>query len=578
MEYSKLIKFLLAITLVFFSISLVISLPPILPTRVYGKVMTDDGKPVGLTQVTATWKDFNETEKKTSTLTFGFSNNMVGYYYFSDIDAEDGSVIILNSSGKSVKVMSDPGSLIMADAIILNKKLSLFEFISSFFEKNDQVTIENNNTESENKDENNQKNNSSENSNQNKSNEDNYKNNSSSQDNIKKDFQRKNPSNNSSQKFAPIILGLPNNILICMNQKLDLDFIVNHPEIGKIDSLIIHNFKESPFRLNLRSENYYNKTYTLSSDIMTKRYLRLINKDYAFYQEDISFSDGTYADEKKVNITVIGINNIPVLDNIKTTTFEILNNNNIVTKVQDIEDNINNLKIDISPKNILELNITSKENIDLVLKQKNLGVYNMTLCIKDNGLNNPYENISYCNNTGRSYTVCDNFTLAIVDKNFIPFFIDSYPKRDVIIENFTNVSFKSSFNDNNGNHLDAFWYVDDKISKFSESVLQDSFSYGVNCKDNKPHVIKLEITDGLLNKSIEWNISTVKDLCNEEKLKDLKMTNNLELNSKSSNFFSIFLIVIVVISVIILLVLLMNLIRQNIFLKIRLNKVSTNKL
>ena len=67
--------------------------------------------------------------------------------------------------------------------------------------------------------------------------------------------------------------------------------------------------------------------------------------------------------------------------------------------------------------------------------------------------------------------------------------------------------------DPDGTIPDAYWYVDNKQKQYNFGNVSDEFNFVFGCGVSGDHKIKAEITDGLLNDSVTWNVSVTNVPC-----------------------------------------------------------------
>jgi hypothetical protein len=185
----------------------------------------------------------------------------------------------------------------------------------------------------------------------------------------------------------------------------------------------------------------------------------------------------------------------------------------------------------------IENNGVIKGGIDESLK----GNYNIEVCVKDRGIKTIHENISLCNNTGKSNKVCEDLRLTITEKNKKPEITDYYPKEKEITEFQEKIEFKITKKDADWTVPDTFWYVDDVLKEKDIGSLRDEFTYEDYCIKGENHTIRAEITDGLLREFIEWKVSF--DECSYETLASPK---------QEKSYFAYLIFVIVILTGIIL--------------------------
>ncbi|MFA7707763.1 MAG: hypothetical protein WCX73_02330 [Candidatus Pacearchaeota archaeon] len=313
--------------------------------------------------------------------------------------------------------------------------------------------------------------------------------------------------NNSSPQIGEI----NSSIYVCEGNYLAYLF-----EVTDIDEdiLISDISPKNPFYVqfadynNLSSFNYY-----VFSGFLRKTHV-------GEYEETVSFSDEDYVDSAIINISVIEINNAPMMKNIGVQTIWSQGENNSFdykTLVSDVEDGNQDqgiLKFNISFSGIKLFNISSNGVMNFTANSSYLGVYNISVCVNDTGIPNPSEYIGICGQNGSSITVCKNFSLTITNENRAPEILDYFP---------SNLSFSAgsedilSFNvitkDADGTIPDAYWYVDDIFKEYDAGSLNNSFVYIFGCGVSGNHTIKVRITDGVLEDSMQWNLTINPTVC-----------------------------------------------------------------
>ena len=316
----------------------------------------------------------------------------------------------------------------------------------------------------------------------------------------------------------PIISNISNKIFVCEGDYLSYFF--NVTDIDE-DDLTVGISPKNPFYTSFsRNINYTSDIYEIFSGTLSKNNAGGINAGSKNYSETITASDGNSSDSKNTNITVIEINNAPDITNIGVQTIWARGENssfNYQVKVSDIEDgnqNSGNLNFSILFSGETMFNISSKGVINFTANSSYIGVHNISICVNDTGIDNPYQNISLCLQDGSSLTSCNNFSLTVTNQNRGPKIVSKFP---------TALSFNASgsdflyFNiskkDADGTIPDAYWYVDNISKEYDSGSLIDSFYYGFGCGISGLHTVKVDITDGELNDSVQWNITVTGIVC-----------------------------------------------------------------
>jgi len=316
---------------------------------------------------------------------------------------------------------------------------------------------------------------------------------------------------------APFIFNISTQQYACENTVFSKYFLV-----GDLDENLetVDITPKNPFYFSLSNVvNYTHNKYELFSRNLTKA-------DVKNYSETISASDGEYSDSKQVNISVIGINNLPVLSTIGVQTIWTHGDNSTFNKTVNVLDtesgnetsgNINFSLDFLGSENLF--NISQNGSMYFEANGSNAGVYNLSLCASDKALSFIHPNISLCNQTGLSNTVCENFSLTITDENRPPTIIDWYPESLSINStqalSGNNFYFNISAYDPDGTITDIYWLVDNAVTEYVPGQLSDNFSYDFLCGSSSLHVVKAIVTDGELNDSITWLVLTSSISCTD---------------------------------------------------------------
>ena len=314
---------------------------------------------------------------------------------------------------------------------------------------------------------------------------------------------------------APVLYGVNDSIFICEREFLNNYFFYAVDVDEQVLELMLNPV--NPFYLDtwFTSGQQINTTVEMFSGVLDKN-------DIGLHEEIISVSDGEYSDYAYANITVVEINNAPVIENIGVQTVWTSGDNstfNKQVKVADTEDGnqdggVLNFSISFFDNDEL-FNISENGTMYFVPNSSQVGVYNIRVCVNDTGIDNPADNIfEICGQDGGSITTCQNFSLTITDENRAPTITNYYP---------VNLSFSASgtsdlyFNiskyDPDGTIPDAYWYVDGVFIEYDSGNSTDEFIHNFGCDVSGAHAIKVEITDGLLNDSITWNIGVQQVAC-----------------------------------------------------------------
>lgn len=305
---------------------------------------------------------------------------------------------------------------------------------------------------------------------------------------------------------APIIQTLDDNVYLCENNYLSYYF--NTTDVDE-DILSSDISPRNPFyaRAILR---YLNTT-------ITEIYSGTLGKNkIGVYGENVSVSDGQYSDSKNINISVIEINNPPSIGAIGVHTIWTSGENSsfykqvLVTDTEDGNQDSGNFSFNISFLN--SGNLFNISNIGVMNFSANssisTGVYNISICARDNGIASIHQNISLCGQTGQNSTICQNFSLTVTNENRAPNITSYYPLNlSLGADGRDTLYFNVSKYDADGTVPDTYWYVDNSQKQYNSGNTTDEFRYIFGCGVSGAHIVKAVVTDGLSNASVEWNVS-----------------------------------------------------------------------
>ncbi len=318
---------------------------------------------------------------------------------------------------------------------------------------------------------------------------------------------------------APIIHDIPNDIYVCENDYLSYYFNVTDIDEDRLYSDIV---PKDPFYIYPSSSlTDPNASFEIFSSSLSKAEAGGVDNGWQVYQETVSISDEYNAtccvDTKQTNITVIEVNNAPDIENIGVKTVWTTGDNSTFFKevqVDDTEDGNQasgnlyfNLTILNSTGQEVEIfNISQFGIMNYTSNISHIGVYNISVCVNDTGIANPHSGIlGNCSQTGGSIFSCDDFSLTVTDENRAPTIIENYPSNlSLSILGTDRIFFNVTNYDPDGTVPDTYWYVDNSFEQYDSGNLTEVFDYSFGCGVQGLHTVKVEITDGLLNDSIEW--------------------------------------------------------------------------
>jgi len=225
------------------------------------------------------------------------------------------------------------------------------------------------------------------------------------------------------------------------------------------------------------------------------------------------------ADRKSLDLTVIEVNSPPnIINPVGVQT--VWNNGDNSTFFHDFnvtddesgDETLGGLNFNVSfnPNGAL-FGIDSLGVVNFDASGLLVGVFDVSVCVTDESL--PLSNIhpdilTYCGQDGLNQTTCNVFELTITDENRPPEIIDFYP----LDLNFSaggtdSLFFNVSERDPDGTTPDAYWYVDSVFKEFDNMSLIDEFEFSFGCGVSGEHPVRVDVTDGELNTSLQWNVT-----------------------------------------------------------------------
>lgn len=322
---------------------------------------------------------------------------------------------------------------------------------------------------------------------------------------------------------APAIESIASNIYVCEGQSLAYYF--NATDVDE-DILTSDISPKNPFYTFPTLSQAVNRTlFQIISGVLGKGDVGGIDQGWKVYEESVSISDNynstCCSDSKETNITLIEINNAPVMENIGVQTVWTQGDNSTFYKqaqVTDLEDGdqdsgVVNFNVSFSADSLF--NITQNGTMNFDPNESQVGVYNVTVCVNDTGIANPFEGIlGNCSQDGGPIATCGNFSLTVTNENRVPTIIDNYPTNlSLSVSGTDSLYFNITEYDPDGTAPDAYWYVDGVFIELDSGNLIDEFSYNFGCGVSGTHLVNATITDGLLNDSIEWNLNVSYVVC-----------------------------------------------------------------
>jgi len=325
---------------------------------------------------------------------------------------------------------------------------------------------------------------------------------------------------------APNISGVDSEIYVCEGDDLSSYFNVTDVDEDDLTSDVSPKNPFYTFPVFWHADGLTFTSFEIISGTLDKSHVDGINSGWKVYEETVSVHDGEYADYAYTNITVIEINNAPDVANIGVQTVQTKGDNSTFYKqvqVKDVEDGdqdsgnfgFNITILNSSGDSVNLFDITQNGIMNFTPSSSQVGVYDISVCVNDTGIDNPFDGIlGNCSQDGGEISVCQDFVLTVTDENRAPTITNYYPANLSLNVSGTDVlNFNITEYDPDETFPDAYWYVDDVLKEYDSGSLVDEFSYSFGCGVSGEHVIKVDITDGLLNDSIEWGVNVGLVVC-----------------------------------------------------------------
>ncbi len=234
--------------------------------------------------------------------------------------------------------------------------------------------------------------------------------------------------------------------------------------------------------------------------------------------DDTGYSGDLGAQGDNFNITVIEVNNAPVVEDIGAQTIYLLGDDSSFNKlweVSDIETDLGygNLTYNISfvGEKMFDINSTTGVMNFTPTDNQNGMTFDITLCVNDSGIESVHENFSICSAkdyVSDSISVCDSFSLTITNDSRAPEILDYSPlEENFSVGGTTPTIFSVSVYDADGTIPDIDWYVNDVLMEENENISSDSYSYTFGCEVSGEYNVSVNVSDGLESVSRYWNVS-----------------------------------------------------------------------
>ncbi|MFA5173924.1 MAG: hypothetical protein WC438_01960 [Candidatus Pacearchaeota archaeon] len=334
-----------------------------------------------------------------------------------------------------------------------------------------------------------------------------------------------------ANNHAPEFLDIDKDIFVCENRDLNYFFKITDFDGDELTSSLsdldpfymgeCNRMNNNDFECNIVS-------WVLNKEDHIKP-KQIPGEGWATYPEEITISDGDSANYFNTNIVVIEVNNAPNLTNIPTQTVWTKGDDsffNYQVKVNDKEEGnefLGKLKFNLSfldSTSFFNINSTGFMKFNATNRNDLVGVYNLRVCVNDSGLTNTiHPNISLCWNEGQNADPkfsCNDFGLTITNNNRPPNITSYYPNLTFSTDSINELYFNISKYDPDWTIPDSYWYLDGSLAQYVEGRqgdYVDEFIYAFGCGISGEHKLMVVVSDGLLNSSVQWNISVINVPC-----------------------------------------------------------------
>jgi hypothetical protein len=313
---------------------------------------------------------------------------------------------------------------------------------------------------------------------------------------------------------APLLGAIDDHIYVCEGDELNYRFNASDSDEDYLYASIYSG--NGPFySAPIGSSGYNMSLFKIFSGALSK-------SDVGTSLQIISVNDKANTtccvDTAETNITVIGVNNLPVLEGIGAQTVWLQGLDNSFyhqVEVSDVEDGYGYdgglaFKLNFSNnEDLFVINSTGAMNYTPIADH--IGSYSLVVCVNDTALSSPHENISLCSVGAEAHQVCDDFTLTVTNQNRAPRILDYSPSTiNVSCEGTTTVGFSVNVTDDDSSPYNVWpdinWYVDGILREHNEGKSYDAYNLLFGCGIRGAHNISAVVTDGAATTTQFWNL------------------------------------------------------------------------
>jgi hypothetical protein len=275
--------------------------------------------------------------------------------------------------------------------------------------------------------------------------------------------------------------------------------------------------------------NLYSGTF-LEIHLAGDRGFKTFNGNISVAEND-SLGGSNQTTSQSVNITLIEINDAPVLDNIPSPITLILQGDYTYDYTLSVNDeetgsgsNLNYTIGFTNGENLFTINSTGSmyyvaDSDDLA--SGNPKTYNATICVQDDAIPTCSQNISLCSGICSYETSCDTLNITVTNSNDPPT-IDSFSPSDTnpTLTGISSLSFTVTATDPQGTSPTVYWYFNNiyQTNEVVDGNDNSTFNSAVSCGTSGSDVnIAAIASDGDLNSSfVNWTVDYTALACPPE--------------------------------------------------------------
>ncbi|MBS3099403.1 hypothetical protein J4462_04275 [Candidatus Pacearchaeota archaeon] len=326
----------------------------------------------------------------------------------------------------------------------------------------------------------------------------------------------------------PIISEIDKKIFVCEGEALSYLIDAGDPE---------NDFLE--FNIAPKNPLYIRKISTYQNITRAEIYSGNLTKNQTGdFNQTIYVSDGQLIESAETEISVIEINNPPVIRDIGSFTVDEDNQEFswqvLADDQEDGNQDSNNLTFSLNFLNGDDLfDISTKGAVEFVYDEEKIGTHDIRVCAADKNLKKPHEHILQCGQDGSSESACKDFQLTITEKNRQPTVLEQFPySRNLNATGSEYLFFNISKFDPDGTTPETKWYLNDELKETDMGQGSDTLIFTFGCGIKGGFNVVAVISDGLNSDSVGWNITLSKSECPEGFLEGTDSARTLNCKEK----------------------------------------------